>query len=159
MPVFFLLPVTFRTRQQLTPAVIVGRYVSLLIERLRETAERGEAANLVNWYTWTTFDIIGDLAMGTPFGCLDGSDYHPWVSLIARSILVGPKVVQPFRSLGWDWVIELIVRFGLRSRQQQLDYVSLFLKKRLAVEVDRPDLIDGFIKLERNKVRRHSRPN
>jgi len=135
---------------------LIGRYITLLIQRLRELGSRGEAANLVNWYTWTTFDVIGDLSMGAPFGCLDGSDYHPWVSLIGRSILIGPKIVQPFRSLRWDWIIELILKFGMKARRQQLDYVSSFLNKRRAVEVDRPDLIDGFVKLEQNKVGEHS---
>lgn len=33
-----------------------------------------------------TFDIIGDLEFGEPFGCLETLDYHPWVKLIFDSI-------------------------------------------------------------------------
>ena len=132
---------------------LIDKYIRLLIQRLTEEAARGEAANLTSWYTWTTFDIIGDLSMGQGFGCLDSSDYHPWVSLISKSLRIGPLYLQPFRALGFQWVIELLLKTGtLRARQLQLDYVSIFLEKRLKVE-QRPDLIDGFIKLEKNNVR------
>ncbi|KAL7929313.1 cytochrome P450 [Trichoderma chlorosporum] len=38
------------------------------------------------WYNYTTFDIIGDLAFGEPFYCLEKSDYHPWVALIFSGV-------------------------------------------------------------------------
>lgn len=49
---------------------ILKGYVNLFVKRLREMAHRGEAANMVSWYNFCTFDIIGDLSFGEPFGCL-----------------------------------------------------------------------------------------
>jgi len=46
-------------------------YVNLFIRRLGEMCDKGQSFNLVNWYNFTTFDIIGDLAFGEPFGCLE----------------------------------------------------------------------------------------
>ncbi|RSL59492.1 hypothetical protein CEP53_005776 [Fusarium sp. AF-6] len=59
---------------------IVKRYVDLLLQRLHENSER--PVDIISWYNYTTFDVIGDLAFGEPFGCLDNSDYHPWVRII-----------------------------------------------------------------------------
>jgi len=49
---------------------ILRDYVDLFVKRLREKAQRGEPANMVSWFNFCTFDIIGDLSFGEPFGCL-----------------------------------------------------------------------------------------
>lgn len=38
---------------------------------------------------FTTFDIIGDMAFGEPFGCLKDGVFHSWVSLITQTIKAG----------------------------------------------------------------------
>ena len=138
-----------RMREQ---APIIGRYVNLLMTRLREVAARGEAANVTNWYTWTTFDLIGDLALGSSLGCLEKSDFHPWVSALDESMTAGVKTVQPLKALEFNWLVESLVMFGMRMTKRHLDYVSLFLQKRVATDVERPDFIEEFVQLEKNKV-------
>ncbi|KAF2258735.1 cytochrome P450 [Lojkania enalia] len=71
---------------------ILKGYVNLFVQRLREMAHRGEAANMVSWFNFCTFDIIGDLSFGEPFGCLnegEGSESANWVVLIYESIKAG----------------------------------------------------------------------
>jgi cytochrome P450 len=64
---------------------IMKRYMDLLITKLRGHASKGEAVDLVKWYNFTTFDIIGNLSFGEDFGCLDSGGYHPWVAMIFGS--------------------------------------------------------------------------
>lgn len=61
---------------------VLKGYLDLLIRRLSAEADAGRAVNMVQWYNFTTFDIIGDLAFGEPFGCLEAGVYHPWVATI-----------------------------------------------------------------------------
>lgn len=61
---------------------IVQGYLELLIRKLTERAEKGETVDMVSWYNFTTFDLIGDLAFGEPFGSLQSGGYHPWVAII-----------------------------------------------------------------------------
>ncbi|KAF2659438.1 cytochrome P450 [Lophiostoma macrostomum CBS 122681] len=71
---------------------ILKGYVNLFVTRLREMAHRGEAANMVSWFNFCTFDIIGDLSFGEPFGCLnegEGSESANWVVLVYESIKAG----------------------------------------------------------------------
>ncbi|KAJ5111054.1 hypothetical protein N7532_001589 [Penicillium argentinense] len=66
---------------------IIKCYVDLLIQRLHENADNGtKPLNMVAWYNYATFDIIGDLAFGEPFDCLKNSEYHEWVKLIFSEI-------------------------------------------------------------------------
>ncbi|KAL8819036.1 MAG: hypothetical protein Q9191_007818 [Dirinaria sp. TL-2023a] len=77
-------------------AVIKG-YVDLLIRKLDSTIEHSgpEATSLVDvlkWFNYTTFDIIGDILWGSSFGCLDEVRYHPWIQVIAQfktALIVG----------------------------------------------------------------------
>ena len=64
---------------------LVRKHVDVLIRRLNEHSATG-IVNLSKWLTWTTFDIIGDLAFGEPFGCLETGNYHLWVSLIFDTV-------------------------------------------------------------------------
>jgi cytochrome P450 len=67
-------------------------YVDLLIEKLRDVAASGRPADMVQWYNFTTFDLIGDLAIGKSFDCLNNSQYHSWVNGIWKSIKIGPYI-------------------------------------------------------------------
>lgn len=59
---------------------IIQQYVNMFIENIGKLCDRQETVNIVNWYNFTTFDIIGDLAFGEPFGCLEQGVFFssPW---------------------------------------------------------------------------------
>ncbi|KAK4681747.1 hypothetical protein QC764_110160 [Podospora pseudoanserina] len=68
---------------------ILNHYATLLITKLTAKANAKVAVDIVQWFNFTTFDLIGDLAFGQPFNCLDSAAYHPWVSLIFSNIKLG----------------------------------------------------------------------
>lgn len=68
---------------------IMKHYIDMLIRKLDERARAGEAVDIVRWYNFTTFDLIGDLAFGQPFGCLESGGYHPWVSMVFENVKFG----------------------------------------------------------------------
>jgi cytochrome P450 len=49
---------------------LMQRLVDLLVQKLYEQAEDGNAVDLMRWYNFTTFDIISDLTFGEPLYCL-----------------------------------------------------------------------------------------
>ncbi|KAJ6440606.1 penicillin-binding protein [Purpureocillium lavendulum] len=64
----------------------IGKYVDLLIERLTDRAKQNQLINMVEWFNFTTFDIIGDLAFSDSFHSLANNGYHPWVKSIFEAI-------------------------------------------------------------------------
>ena len=60
---------------------ILMMYVNKLMDQLSEICLTSPL-NLVAWYTFTTFDLVGDLSFGENFGCLDSGDYAPFVRAI-----------------------------------------------------------------------------
>ncbi|KAK7997312.1 hypothetical protein PG989_005352 [Apiospora arundinis] len=124
----------FSDRSLRSQEPIIGVYVDLLVQRLREHGGAGDgtaALNMREWLNWTTFDIIGDLGFGSPFGCLESSDYHPWVLTMARNI----KISTYMQALGL-W----------KSRSEQKKRVSETLVRRIELKTDRPDLIQGLLR-------------
>jgi cytochrome P450 len=65
---------------------IITKWVDLLIQRFHEHANAKREFDVVQWYYFVAFDIIGDLTFGESFGCLQNSDMHPFVSLSVDNI-------------------------------------------------------------------------
>lgn len=73
---------------------ILRGYVDLFVRKLREMAHSGKPANMVSWFNFCTFDIIGDLSFGEPFGCLR----EGWYSSFHWSIMFPFRSYQPSSS-------------------------------------------------------------
>lgn len=78
---------------------ILQDYTGRLIKRLHDQVQAGwgcGVVNLVDWYSWTTFDLVGELGFGETFGCLSTSTHHDWSSMVfshfkAASLLTSVK--------------------------------------------------------------------
>lgn len=69
---------------------VIKRYVDMLISRLHQQTGMGTSSiDMVSWYSFTTFDIIRDLAFGESFDCLNNAQYHEWISMVFSKIRVG----------------------------------------------------------------------
>ncbi|EOD48095.1 putative cytochrome p450 protein [Neofusicoccum parvum UCRNP2] len=86
-----LLSHAFSEKSMQSQEPVIKSYIDLLIERLRKTAEKGDpqGTDIVRWYNFTTFDIIGHLAFAESFGCLANCEYHPWIEAMFSAIKYG----------------------------------------------------------------------
>lgn len=95
-------------------------YIDLLIRRLRETvasSKNGSAiVDMVQWFNFTTFDIVGDLAMGELFRCLEESKYHGWVSILFVQFKIAALLVS-LRFFGLDRLLKRVIPKSLRKKR------------------------------------------
>ncbi|RDW89918.1 cytochrome P450 [Aspergillus mulundensis] len=140
---------------------IVKGYVDLLVQRLRRLAgsscssadkDQGLArVDLVEWYNFTTFDIIGDLAIGQSFNCLLGSKYHEWVHGFMSTIKLG-AYVRAMAVCTHDAFPQLLRLLAPRrlteARRRHLEFVGRSTEERLAkgLEYEKPDFISCLLK-------------
>ncbi|KAK3903621.1 hypothetical protein C8A05DRAFT_14442 [Staphylotrichum tortipilum] len=133
---------------------LITYYVDLLMQRLAERTRddagnsRDAVVNLGAWFNFTTFDVIGDLAFGEPFGCLEDSRYHPWV----KTIFDGIGQIGVYMTVQWycPWVMDLTKKLFPRGYigdkiEQQSQYTRAKLEKRLALGASRPDFVEAMI--------------
>lgn len=74
---------------------LITHYFDLLIEKLQQQVvgpEQGKV-DLVRWYNFTTFDILGDICFDESFGALKKGQYHSWIASLFQSL----KIVRMFR--------------------------------------------------------------
>ncbi|KAL9628049.1 MAG: hypothetical protein Q9164_007408 [Protoblastenia rupestris] len=108
-----------------------------------------EGVDIVEWFTFTTFDIIGDLSLGLPFGNLANKKAHPWVSTFKSGIKQGILFVA-FRSLKIPLfgpiIYRLISPIFQRKRHEQHKYAQAAVTERLSKKTERPDFITNFLR-------------
>ncbi|KAL4939387.1 cytochrome P450 [Aspergillus oleicola] len=129
----------------------VNRYVGLLMQRLSELAASATPTDLVQWYNFTTFDIIGDLAIGQSFNCLRGSKYHEWVHGFWNTIKLGTfvRAMATCTHVAFLQLLRLLAPASLKaSRRRHLEFVGRNTEERLAQGILRgkPDFISFLLK-------------
>jgi cytochrome P450 len=90
----------FSSRALASQEPILQQNVELFLEKLHDHATRGLQLDLRLWYNYITFDMIGDLAFGESFGCLDSSKFHAWVQFVVDYFYVATLLQQA--SCGFD---------------------------------------------------------
>ncbi|KAJ5383014.1 hypothetical protein N7517_000925 [Penicillium concentricum] len=118
---------------------IITKYVDLLIAKLKVLAASSvQEVDMVKWYNLTTFDILGDLAFGEPFGGLESSEYHDWVSTIFQAIR-GMSLVQ-FKD-AYPLPFGILSLFSsnrlMNARQRQIEFSRSTVQKRLQISSPR----------------------
>ncbi|KAK5659635.1 hypothetical protein OQA88_839 [Cercophora sp. LCS_1] len=147
----------FSDRSMREQEPVFRKYVNLLITQLREHAvdpdrkdektglQAQRPLDMVAWYTWTTFDIIGDLAFGEPFGCLDKASEDPWIKSIFDAFSKAPYMACT-TYLGLDNLLLPILRYFIgKGREMHDRSTEDKLRRRMEMKGGRHDLIEGFL--------------
>lgn len=138
----------FSAQSMLAQQPVISRYVDQLFRQLHEASEGGtKPVDIERWFNFTTFDVIGDLAFGEPFGCLQNSTYHPWVDIIFKSVKNMAFLVASRRL---SWIGPLLLMSLPRSLGTKLaENMQLSrqkVRKRLDLGASRPDFMDAMIR-------------
>jgi cytochrome P450 len=130
---------------------LVTTYVDMLISKLRKRADGTTAQNLTKWYNWTTFDIIGDLAFGEPFQCLEKEADHAAITLFANSPNLAAIPVT-LKYLGWGMLAPLSLLAIGPAGIGFFKHAKAKMRRRMELGQARPDLIEPFIEKEEEGV-------
>lgn len=136
----------FSAQALLEQQPIMKKYVDLLIKRLKElTGTEGAPVNMVKWYDFTTFDLVGDLSFGEPFGCLEESKYDPWVSMIFAGVKEAVFLIQIRRWVpNIDFYLHKYAKVLLAKLLQHHALTNAKVAKRMATKTDRPDFMQAL---------------
>jgi len=149
----------FSAQAMMAQQPLIQGYVSLLIEKLKTACKTGEAQDMTAWYNWTTFDVIGDLSFGEPFGCLDQSKYHPWVAMIFSHIK-GTAFLAAIRKFPYaDLLVKMLMsKEDHEKYQAHLALTKANVAKRLALKESRFDFVESMARAYEKGVRRPRTP-
>ena len=128
---------------------ILKRYSDLLVEKLhekiKEDKEESISLDMDRYYSYTTFDTIGDLQFGESFHALESSAEHSWVSAIFSGIKFGMlfTIFHHFPPLKATW---LVPQFLLDKAERHFEWACQQVEKRIQTETDRPDFMKYLLK-------------
>lgn len=123
---------------------MIQHHIDLLLRRLHEGSS-SVSHDISEWFNWTTFDIIGDLAFGESFGCLENGKTHDWIASIEGNVKAIP-IINAIRRFKLDWVIPLIApRKLLEMRQRNAKFTENKVDQRLRLGATRGDLWDDVM--------------
>lgn len=125
---------------------LIKKYVDLLISRLHEHAGDGPQ-DMVKWFNFVAFDIIGDLALGESFGCLETSELHPWVSFLfssfkTASLLTAARKFPPFQSI----LLKLVPKRLVEERIRHSKHTREKVLKRMQMGQERGDFMSNVLR-------------
>lgn len=146
----------FSHQAMLDQEPIISEYIEQLMEAIEKQAEGGsKPVDMVRWFNYTTFDVIGDLAFGESFGCLQSSNYDPWIQLLFDSVktLVWMGTLKHFEMIP-RWLIKYIMPKGLERKYAENQRLSTMkVQKRLDTGSNRPDFITSMTAKRNGEVR------
>ncbi|KAL8806673.1 MAG: hypothetical protein Q9182_001201 [Xanthomendoza sp. 2 TL-2023] len=126
-----LLSHAFSDRALREQAPLLMRYIDFLVRRLHERAARAETVDMVQWFNFTTFDIVGDLSLGESFGNLEKARYDGWISVIFAQFKLASLAVS-FRFFGLAEVLKaMLPKSAIEKRRQHAETANGKIHRRL----------------------------
>ncbi|KAF2661069.1 putative RNA polymerase II mediator complex component Srb8 [Lophiostoma macrostomum CBS 122681] len=173
-----LLAPSFSEQSLRAQGPVLEHYAALLMDRLKNlhatrtpppTDQKHVVVNLTDWLNFYTMDIIGDLAIGSSFHCLDTTAYHPWVRTLYMfykgMIYAAAARFFPVTSFLLEYCIPAKI---LAMQRQHTEFTNEKILQRLELEdtlekggeagkgAGRPDLVTPFIKAMRTSPEKMS---
>lgn len=99
------------------------------------------------------FDIIGDLSLGESFGCLQESNYHPWVSFLFNSFKAATFLgaTRSFPTLT-KILVRLVPKDLIQARIQHSEYTAEKVVKRRSMGAERGDFMSNVLRNNEKEV-------
>jgi len=143
------------------PAVI--SYVDEMMAQLRRRCGKQDhhtaIINIVDWIQFVTFDIIGDLAFGETFQCLDNNALHPWVAELFTYSRVGAAVAAlRHYTIIFSLIMRCLPAKILKASQDNYQWGVEKTHRRLNLEVQREDFISRIVQYSDNEDLQMSLP-
>ena len=134
---------------------LIKKNVDLLIQRLQKVTENGKVdINMFEWFSYCTFDIIGDLSFGESFGCLDDSMMRTWLGMVFASVKLVHNLILCKRIPLFFLFLPVFETWRLWKGSGAFEKtVDGLIDKRLAREPERPDFVEIMKSKKGNFVR------
>ncbi|TGO35783.1 hypothetical protein BHYA_0146g00230 [Botrytis hyacinthi] len=130
---------------------LMNVYFDLLIQKLYEqidTPSKGKV-NIVRFFNFTTFDLIGDLCFAKSFDALHTQEYNSWIANIFKGLKFARlfRVMRAYPLVGMPILAMLALFPALqKARQRHIQYTQDKTARRLDTVTDRRDFMSYILR-------------
>ncbi|KUL88969.1 hypothetical protein ZTR_06124 [Talaromyces verruculosus] len=127
--------------------IMLAKYVDKLIENMRKNAHK--KGDMVKYYNFTTFDIMGDLSFGEPLGLLENSEYSPWVAAVFSSVKLNSfaHITLEYPWVGTLWKM-FVPQWLIDAQKMHKQHAVERVDRRLQKGNDNPDIWNLILRQE-----------
>ena len=132
---------------------LIQNHADKLVHQLKklatapETEFKGALVNMTDWLNFFTMDVIGDLAFGESFGCLDMGEYHDWVRTLFQFLKGMALAAAPRYYPSLEFILQkMIPKSVIEGQKRHQQYAKERINHRLDLKTNRPDFMTPFMK-------------
>ncbi|KAK7952050.1 Cytochrome P450 monooxygenase BOA3 [Apiospora aurea] len=149
-----LMQPAFRTQSLRDQEHVIHEYVDLLMDQLERVSSGATGGvDVTKAFEWLTFDIMGHLTFGEPFGAVKDARSHYWVSILLDSLFAASLYSMRPRMPGLGFVLGLVPYFSrsgqaiIASNKQHADLTREKVRKRIDLgDTHMDDFFDHALK-------------
>ncbi|APA13853.1 hypothetical protein SS1G_13957 [Sclerotinia sclerotiorum 1980 UF-70] len=120
-------------------------FISGLIKFSSLTSDN--SIDLGKWYNFTTFDLIGDLAFGESFNCVETGKMHPWIELIFKILSIDPIMNELRHYPFFAYIVDLFLpQKMVNSFLEHRKLSGEKAERRMDSKQERPDFMSYILK-------------
>ncbi|KAF2105449.1 putative cytochrome P450 monooxygenase [Lophiotrema nucula] len=135
----------FSSKALMEQEPLLKTYVDMLVAIVRDYARQNRAIDMVAYFEYTTFDIIGDLCFHESFHNLEERRAHAWLGLLRYSFKAGPLLLALQNLPFSETFLRGIRRRAAPKRVQMVQQGRDRVTKRLAEGEGRPDFMTRIL--------------
>jgi hypothetical protein len=158
-----LLAKGFTGSAMLAQEPLIKQNVDLLFRRFGENIQSGDnVLDMFEWFSYCTFDIIGDLTFGETFGCLKNSMMHPWLATVFANVKLAHTLVLCKRIPFFFFYLPVVETYKLWRDSGKFEVtIQEVISKHLGKEVEDESKMDflGIMKMKKKTQVRFSFPS
>ncbi|KAL8955076.1 MAG: hypothetical protein Q9193_006923 [Seirophora villosa] len=149
-----LLSHAFSTKALIEQEDIIQSSINAFIDKIGPESQTPKGLNVGEWYQMVAFDILGDMAFGESFHCVENGKPHFWPELILEhlffiTVVDNLRRYPLFVTLG-KWILP---KFTVSTRNKHTGYARNQVSSRLSHKSDRKDFLSNIIdKVEAGEV-------
>ncbi|KAL8724112.1 MAG: hypothetical protein Q9166_008124 [cf. Caloplaca sp. 2 TL-2023] len=149
-----LLSHAFSTKALLEQESIIQSSIDAFIDKIGPESSTPKGLNVGEWYQMVAFDILGDMAFGESFHCIENGKPHFWPELILEhlffiTVVDNLRRYPLFVTLG-KWILP---KFTVSTRNKHTGYARNQVSTRLSHKTERKDFLSNIIdKVEAGEV-------
>nr|ANM86459.1 putative cytochrome p450 [Cladonia uncialis subsp. uncialis] len=136
----------FSTKALMEQEEIIQRCVDGFVEKIGHESKRETGINVSDWYEMIAFDILGEMAFGETFHCVENEEPHFWIELLTKHLFF-ITLIDNLRRVSLLFSIGrfLLPRFTVGVRDKHSGYSRAKVDRRLQSVSPRKDILTNVV--------------
>ncbi|KAI0146314.1 putative cytochrome P450 [Xylariaceae sp. FL1272] len=126
---------------------IIQRCIDVFVSKIGPISqESSKGIDLVEWFEMSSFDLLGEMAFGESFGCIQSEKHHFWIDLVLQhvreiTLMDNLRRFRLFSGLA-EWILPSLI---LSVRAKHTKYTRAKVQKRLESTSPRQDFLTNVV--------------